>query len=514
MSAVTTRKKQIPPSETIEEIRLACGEVWTQARDAKQWLFFEQDHSLNKGHADALFTANGFTKRVREAMEDVPAFRALLVKSRAGELEPSVSLPPVRDPVEAKTFSTNPFTTEKMLQAPSQQRQQTIRRLYDAFGTYFKNHESDPTHNPPGRKRFYNPRWVRLTGSKIKKTDEETLELGTGRGQDAIEIDWPHPRPMSVEIGWNGEQPEAIATYNAEKQDLPDDLFRQRSPKGEKTVGVDLGEIYLAAAYDGEDSILIDGEELRELRQLQNEEKRWFQRRIDRKEKGSNRWWKLVEAKNERLSDIRNRIDDLLHKLSTRLVEELWAKGAQKIVFGDITGIRQGLDYGADMNRRLHQWAFREFTEKVTYKAERYGMTVSSEDEAYTSSTCLSCGAEVNPNGREFRCSDCGFEAHRDVVGAVAIRALHLHSADEEDQDRDPRSRILEAVRATATGGSTPPTGSPSGGKSQLSLFREEEDGGAAVPTRRENSSHATQRVHFLRTIEYEPHMDCVLADP
>jgi putative transposase len=490
----TTRNKKIDHTDQIDRIRRACGEVWTRAREAKQWLYFEQDYSLGTLDADALFATASFTKHVKEATEETPAARALLIRSRSKELEPGDALPPVRDPAQALSFSTNPFTTEMMLQAPSQQRQQTIRRLYDAFETYFENHASDPSHNPPGRNLFYNPRWL---GSNIKKTGEETLHLGTSRGEDQIEIHWPHPRPMSVELGWDGEQHVAIVTYNSDEQDLPDGLIRTRKPQGEKTAGIDLGEIYLAAAYDGEESLLIEGNKLRELRQLQNEEKRWFDERIDRKQKGSNRWWKLVEAKKGRLKEIRDRIDDLLHKLSTRLVEELWHRGVDKIVFGDITGIREGLDYGADTNRRLHQWAFREFTDKVTYKAERYGMTVSNEDEAYTSSTCLSCGAKVNTNNREFRCSGCGFEAHRDVVGAVAIRALHLH---EKDQDRGPQSRILEAVRATATGDNNSPKGSPTGGQ--------------FGPSKRGHSgkTRATQRVHSPpRTISYKPHMECVL---
>jgi putative transposase len=496
--SVTTKKKKIENTDLISRIRRGCGEVWTRTLKAKQWLFYEHDYELNKLFADALFAAQGLTKNVRRAMDEVPAIRALLVRSRSDALEEGWSgLPPLRDAVDRKAFSSNPFTTDLMLQAPSQQRQQTNRRLFDAFQTYYTNHANNPDHNPPGRKWYYNPRWVRETGSKIKKVDENTLRLGTSRGQDSIVLDWPHPRPVTVEIGWDGKQPVAVAVYDTEEQDLSEDLIRTREAKGKKVAGIDLGEIFLATAHDGEESVLVDGSKLRELRQLQNEEKRWFQKRIDRKQKGSNRWWKLVRAKNDRLDEIRNRIDDLLHKLSTRLVEELWHRGVGTIVFGDITGIRENIDYGADMNRRLHQWAFREFADKMTYKAERYGMTVSSEDEAHTSSTCPSCGAEVNPDGRDFRCSDCGFEAHRDVVGAVAIRALHLHDADEEDQDRDPRSRILEAVRATATGGSKSPTGSPSGRK---------------TPRQRDASApkRATHSVHF--SISYEPHMDCVLA--
>jgi putative transposase len=43
--------------------------------------------------------------------------------------------------------------------------------------------------------------------------------------------------------------------------------------------------------------------------------------KIDRKEKGSRRWKRLVRAKNRQLEKIRNQIEDFLHKTATRLVK-------------------------------------------------------------------------------------------------------------------------------------------------------------------------------------------------
>ncbi|WP_237701825.1 transposase [Salinibacter ruber] len=41
--------------------------------------------------------------------------------------------------------------------------------------------------------------------------------------------------------------------------------------------------------------------------------------------------------------------------------------------------------------------------------------------EAYTSQTCPSCEHRHKPNGRDFNCPQCSFEAHRDVIGARNI---------------------------------------------------------------------------------------------
>ena len=479
----TARKKKIEHTETLERVRRACGEVWTQLVDAYHWLRQEHGIELSQGDAAALFATGAMTKRVKESWKSIPV-----------EVDP-------------ERFDKNPFVTPVMRSAGVQQRQQVVNRFYDAYEVYFDSLEAwkegrlEERPNPPYRcKRYFNPQWVQPPSSTLKKKGD-TLRLGGGRQVDAIEIPWPHPCPTAVEIGWENGQPVVHAKYESEKQDLPDDLIRSREPQGKKTAGVDLGEVYLAAAYDGEEAVLISGKELRSLRQLRNKEKKWFRKRIDRKEEGSNRWQKLVEAKKDRLKEIRDRIDDLSHKLSTRLVEELWARGVETVVIGDVTGIREGVDYGAEMNRRLHQWAFREFADKVEYRADRYGMDVVFEPERDTSKTCPQCGNENTTSTRRYRCTSCGLEAHRDQVGAMNIRAKY--------QDPDEwSSGYLEGARATPIGAdnSRAPRGSPSGRKAQLSLFAE--DRGAAVPTR------APQRLHSPRTIPYEPHMERVLADP
>ena len=479
---ITTRKKKIEATAAVTTVRRACGAVWNQIVEGHHWLYRNHGITLDKGDAMALYATGGMTKRVKEAWEALPF------------------------DVDPTQFDRNPFVTTEMRGAGVQQRQQVVRRFYDALDVFFANldawkegRRAEKPNPPYQRKQYFNPRWVQTSGSSIRK-EGDMLRLGGGRKAPAITLQWPHPRPKSVEIGWARTQPVVYAVYNSDEQDLPDGLIRERTPRGDKTAGVALGEINLAAAYDGEETILIDGSELRGLRQLQNKERRQFAKRIDRKKKGSNRWQKLVDAKRKRLKKINDRIDDLIHKLSTRLVEELWSRGVSTIAIGDITGIRENINYGAEMNRRLHQWAFRQFVEKVDYKAVRYGMTVEQTSEAYTSQACPNCGARHKPNGREYRCSDCGFEAHRDQVGAMNIRVRF--------QDSDALSSgYLEGVRATPMGADEKaPTGSPSGRKTQLPLF--EEDGSAAVPTR------ATHSVRLPDRIQYQPHMTCVLADP
>jgi putative transposase len=48
-------------------------------------------------------------------------------------------------------------------------------------------------------------------------------------------------------------------------------------------------------------------------------------------------------------------------------------------------------------------------------------------NEAYTSQTCSNCGERHKPKGRVFRCPACGFQSHRDAVGAANIRSVCLY---------------------------------------------------------------------------------------
>ncbi|WP_423824329.1 zinc ribbon domain-containing protein [Salinibacter ruber] len=65
----------------------------------------------------------------------------------------------------------------------------------------------------------------------------------------------------------------------------------------------------------------------------------------------------------------------------------------------------------------------------IEYKARLCGMTVERASEAYTSQTCPSCGSRQKPHGREYICG-CGFEGHRDLVGATNIRQKYLGQND------------------------------------------------------------------------------------
>ncbi|PSR01584.1 MAG: transposase, partial [Bacteroidetes bacterium QS_8_68_28] len=172
----------------------------------------------------------------------------------------------------------------------------------------------------------------------------------------------------------------------------------------------------------------INGGELRALRHYQNQLKAKLDAKIDRKERGSNRWKQLVQSKNRQLGHIESKITDLLHKLSRKVVEMLLERRVSAIAIGDVRGIRDRIDYGSQMNQRLHQWAHGEFARMIEYKAKLAGITAQRVNEAYTSQDCPQCGYREKPSGRDYACSKCGFYGHRDVVGAANIRRKYVGS--------------------------------------------------------------------------------------
>jgi len=170
----------------------------------------------------------------------------------------------------------------------------------------------------------------------------------------------------------------------------------------------------------------LNGRELRSKRQYQNKLKAAVSSKIDTKKNGSNRRRKLKRSKAKQLTKLNNQIRDIMHKQTTKLVSVLKARNTQTVVIGDVRNIRSSIDYGKKANQKLHQWAAGQIRRMLTYKVEREGMQVILQNEAYTSQTCPSCGHRYKPNGRNYRCSNCGFEYHRDGVGSFNIRQKYL----------------------------------------------------------------------------------------
>ena len=200
-----------------------------------------------------------------------------------------------------------------------------------------------------------------------------------------------------------------------EKKDVP------RKKETGIAVAVDMGEIHPIVSHDGAKTIIYNGRFVRSIIQYRNKVNARFQEKMDRCEKRSKRWYKLLKAKRKTLDKINAQLKDAEHKITTRFISDCEKAKADTIVIGDLKGIRDRAKFSKKSNQKVHQWAFSRIAQKICYKAEMAGIGVIFESEAYTSQTCPKCANRKKPTNRNYTCTHCGFKYHRDGVGAINL---------------------------------------------------------------------------------------------
>ncbi|NIB99806.1 RNA-guided endonuclease TnpB family protein [Halobacterium sp. R2-5] len=180
-------------------------------------------------------------------------------------------------------------------------------------------------------------------------------------------------------------------------------------------VGVDVNEdnvALTALSADGvEDTLVIDFPEIK------FERHRYFtmRKRVQNAEKPS--MHDTLEGREERF------VCDRLHKVSRHIVE--WSRQFEKpcIVFEDLKEIRDSIDYGTRMNRRLHHLPFRTLQHYTSYKAAFEEIPTTWINPEYTSQRCPLCGhtERANRNKKRFKCRDCEHQDHSDRGASINI---------------------------------------------------------------------------------------------
>ena len=282
--------------------------------------------------------------------------------------------------------------------------------------SFFTLRKVNPDARPPFKRKWYHAFTWRATGITYGR-GKFRLSMGVGRAPLYIKIDKKFHKKVPTEVSMVYNRNTHVYEFHATYQTKSD---KHKSDDG-KVVAVDLGEIHPIVSFDGLTSDLYNGRYLRSLVQYREKFKSKINHLLSRCHRGSRRWKKLKRAKNRTLHKLVTLIRDVRHKITSRFVSACKTKKAETIVIGDIKHIRQSIDYGKKTNQKLHQWSFGKITEMITYKAKAVGIKVDSQDEAYTSQTCPSCGHRKKPSRRTYHCSKCKWKGHRDVVGASNI---------------------------------------------------------------------------------------------
>jgi putative transposase len=196
-----------------------------------------------------------------------------------------------------------------------------------------------------------------------------------------------------------------LETDNANLPEKPDVDSLDTS----NSVGIDLGIQNYIYTSDGETVDWLDLKD--EYERLQRE-----QRKLSRKEEGSNNYEKQRREAAKVKRHIRRKVLDYQHKITTWLVREYDA------VFVEDLEVK-GLLEQSHNARNKQDAAWRQFITLLEYKADLYGCHVVQVEAAGTTKECASCGVETSKPiwVREHSCPSCGFECDRDANAAMNV---------------------------------------------------------------------------------------------
>jgi len=214
-------------------------------------------------------------------------------------------------------------------------------------------------------------------------------------------------------------------------------------------IGVDIGEASLVTVCHRDNSgspvrpelWADEGKTVRRLRKTYFTAKRRLQKR------GSER---IAESYGDALW---GQIDDVFHCVTREVVEYAESVENPVLVLEDLTYIRENMDYGEYMNRRLHGWGFAKLHAQIRYKAAEKGIPVETVNPRNTSKACHACGKHgYRPRQATFRCSndDCWLgEYQADVNGAINIADRYRSGESHRRSDRSSRQKAGDDDSAT-----------------------------------------------------------------
>lgn len=133
-------------------------------------------------------------------------------------------------------------------------------------------------------------------------------------------------------------------------------------------------------------------------------------------------------GEKKKLNAIRNSEDkeqrwmkDQDHKVSRAIVTFAKENNISVIRLEQLANIRQTTRTSRKNEKNLHTWSFYRLSEFIEYKAKLEGIKVEYVNPAYTSQVCPNCTKKNKSQNRKYKCT-CGFEKHRDIIGAMNIR--------------------------------------------------------------------------------------------
>ena len=122
----------------------------------------------------------------------------------------------------------------------------------------------------------------------------------------------------------------------------------------------------------------------------------------------------------QRLYDERGRKRDHARDAAVKHAAEwLLERNVDTVYIGDLTDVLDS-HWSSSVNEKTHAfWSYGQLLDRIRLTFGDVGITVESVSEADSSSLCPECGSKtVSRSSDDFRCHECGLEAHADAAGA------------------------------------------------------------------------------------------------
>lgn len=190
---------------------------------------------------------------------------------------------------------------------------------------------------------------------------------------------------------------------------------------------VDLGEIHSIASVDSKGRQRIySGREIRSKKRYRNKTFKALSKKMSKCKKDSRRHKKLQAAKDRVSKDIKNQTRDIFHHVTKEFVKDCVSDGVGMVVVGDPGGVgqdtkKEGRVKTKKGRQKLSQFECGTLKSLLEYKCALSGIRFKKVEESWTTQTCPACDHRNEVKGRNYKCSECDFKCHRDIVGGFNI---------------------------------------------------------------------------------------------
>lgn len=302
----------------------------------------------------------------------------------------------------------NAKETEWLKEINSQSLQESIIHLDKAFTRFFREKKGFPQFKSKHNKQSFScPQNVKVIFINHKITLPKIGEIKTVFSREF------NGNIKTCTVSKTTTNKYYISILVDNEQEVPEKFKVDE----EKTIGIDLGIKDFA--------VLSNGTKIENPKFLRKEEKRlkFLQKRASKKQKGSkNR--KKANVKVAKIHEkIKNRREDFLHKITTKLIRE-----NQTICLEDLNV--KGMMKNHCLAKSIAEVSWSKFNNYLNYKAKWNGNNIIYIGRFDASTKiCNNCGfvnKDLTLKNRCWKCKECNVEHDRDINAAINIKKFGL----------------------------------------------------------------------------------------